>query len=688
MAKSTKMNHLKGESSPYLQQHVKNPVDWYPWSEKALEKARRQDKPILLSIGYTACHWCHVMAHESFEDEETATLMNQLFINIKVDREERPDLDKIYQTAHALLTQRGGGWPLTVFLTPQDLMPFFSGTYFPKDPRYNLPAFKYVLRNIADLYHNHKQDIIAQNIELEKVLSYEPITDNTKIKLTYQPIELAKETLALSYDDKYGGFGTAPKFPQPTILNFLLETHRPHHHSKDDTFLAKKETIVSNTLRHMAEGGLYDQLEGGFFRYSVDAAWRIPHFEKMLYDNAQLLSVYAKASTTYHNPLFTNVAMTTAKWVLKNLQDKSGGFYSSLDADSEDQEGKYYVWNKYEIQQKLLPQEYAVVNSYYGLESPPNFETFWHLSIAKPIDTVASELKLSHAEVSTLLKSANKKLITIRHKRILPDFDKKILTAWNALMIKALFTAGDLLNESDLIKAANKALSFLYHNVWKKNRLMANFKDNQARFPGYLDDYAFLLSAVITALQIKWSTQYSLFAINLAEALLKFFEDQNNGGFFFTSKTHEKLIQRPKSMTDESLPSGNGIAAQALLILGYLLGETRYLDAAQKTLVVSWDMLSRYPVEHCSLLSALNDFLKPPSLIIIRGPGHDIKLWHELAKKHPKYLTFAIPNDITELPGLLSNHQLSKKPSATICEGTVCREIIHDFDQFHKILFN
>ncbi len=648
-----KANHLLHETSPYLQQHAYNPVDWYPWGEEALNKARQENKPILLSIGYAACHWCHVMAHESFEDTETAKLMNELFVNIKVDREERPDLDKIYQTAHYLLTQRSGGWPLTIFLSPDTLTPFFSGTYFPRETRYQLPAFKEVLNALADTYQHRSDDIQQQNQELLRLLNHQNSYAETTVKLNEQPIAQATEILQYSYDSANGGFGGAPKFPQPTRLELLLQSKLP---------------LVSATLRHMAEGGIFDQLRGGFYRYAVDASWRIPHFEKMLYDNGQLLYLYALAGKIYTETLFKHIARETAEWVIAEMQSPEGGYYSSLNADSEGHEGKFYIWNKSEVEKLLSPEEYKMVSHHFGLDQSANFENQWHLYIASPLE-------------NNKLITAKQKLLEAREKRARPSRDEKILTAWNALMIKGMLMAGYLLQEKNFLDSAERAIQFIYKNLWKNKRLLASYKDGKAHLSAYLDDYAFLLDALITSLQISWNTQHLHFATELADILLSDFQDTAAGGFFFTANTHEKLLYRPKTFMDEAIPSGNGVLVRSLITLGHLLGETRYLDAAEKTLSAAWPMLIQYPAEHCSLLMGLKNFFEPAQIIIIRGEGDELKTWQEYCKNKNVLhsVVFAIPSTEQNLPGELAARKAGKKTSAYICQGTQCSAVIEDF---------
>lgn len=659
-------NHLAKESSPYLQQHAHNPVNWYPWGDEALEKARRENKPVLLSIGYAACHWCHVMAHESFEDKATAELMNRLFVNIKVDREERPDLDKIYQTAHYLLTQRSGGWPLTIFLTPDDLTPFFSGTYFPLDARYQLPAFKTVLQDIANLYNDRMPDIQQQNIELQKILQHEIVAPAAQ--LNGEPLQLAAHALQGSYDEMNGGFGGAPKFPHPAILEFLLHYASP---------------MAADTLRNMADGGIYDQLAGGFFRYSVDAYWRIPHFEKMLYDNGLLIFLYAQAAVTYNQPLFADIARETGEWLMHTMQSPEGGYFSSINADSEGHEGKFYVWEKQDIEALLTPDQYAVINLYFGLDNAPNFENRWHLYVAQSLESIAAHLNMPSAKARKLLHTAKHALLNARQKRIAPSCDTKILTAWNALAIKGMITAGVTLQHPAFIDSALRALDFIHQKLWQQQRLLAVYKDDNKPLPAYLDDYAFLLDALLTVLQSNWRSDYLQWTVELADAMLQHFFDANNGGFFFTADDHEKLLYRPKIMMDEAIPSGNGVAVRVLLTLGYLLGEPRYINAAEKTLLSTWPALARFPIEHCELLSGLKAYLAPPTIIIIRGNEKDSRLWQAACKTNSN-IVFAIASDEQNLPPALATKKIQGKVCAYVCQGNQCLDVITDIEQLKE----
>jgi uncharacterized protein YyaL (SSP411 family) len=639
MSSPQKANRLAQETSPYLQQHAHNPVDWHPWGDEALEKARRENKPILLSIGYASCHWCHVMAHESFEDEETAKVMNELFVNIKVDREERPDLDKIYQTAHYVLTQQSGGWPLTVFMMPDDHAPFFSGTYFPREPRYQLPAFKDVLRSLSNIYHKQPDEIKHQNDELLKILCYQNSSE-AEVSLDDQPLQLGMQVLQRSYDQVHGGFGPAPKFPHPTMIEFALENNSP---------------MAFATLHNMAEGGVYDQLEGGFYRYSVDAKWQIPHFEKMLYDNGQLLFLYSLA--VKQQPDFLEVVQQTAEWIKNKMQSDEGGYYSSLDADSEGHEGQLYVWNKSEIESILSKDEYQLINLVYGLVLPPNFEKKWHLTVSHSLAMTAERLKITLIKAKKLLLSAKEKLLTVRNKRIFPARDEKVLTSWNALMIKGMLAAGYVSQEKHFLESAERALSFIRKKLWSNHRLLVSYKDKKAHLSAYLDDYVFLCDALIMSLKISWNKDNLLFSIELAEIILKQFV-HNDGGFYFTIDEHEKLLYRPINFSDEPTPSGNAVAAKILMMLGHLTGETRYLDAAEKTLRAAWSMLNNMPAEQ-------------------------IKIWRDQVDVLHNTV-FAIPDEDSGLPGVLASNALAGKVYAIICEGVTCSSPIMDLEEFKK----
>ena len=699
MSGPARTNALANETSPYLLQHADNPVDWQPWGPEALDRARLEDKPILLSIGYSACHWCHVMAHESFEDEDTARLMNELYVNIKVDREERPDIDKIYQTAHQLLARRTGGWPLTVMLTPDDHAPFFAGTYFPDAPRHGMPSFRQVLSGVAQLYRERRDDIRKQNASLiEALASLEPGAGARAgagagagagaegAPLTAAALDAARAALMQSYDARHGGFGDAPKFPHPTNIERLMRDYAARPASADG---AAGLAAATFTFRKMCGGGLYDHVGGGFCRYSVDAQWMIPHFEKMLYDNGPLLSVAAELHQITGDAVFARVARETAAWVMREMQSPEGGYYSTLDADSEGEEGKFYVWTPDEVRALVSGDEYTALASRFGLDRAPNFEgSHWHLHAFREVSDVARDIGASETETAQRIDRALATLFEVRSHRVRPGRDDKVLTSWNGLMIKGMATAGRILGAPELVASAERAVEFIRGTMWRDGRLHATYKDGRARFNGYLDDYASLTDGLLALLVSRWSARDLEFAIALADAMLAHFEDREHGGFFFTADDHERLIHRPKPMTDDSLPSGNGVAATVLGRLGHLLGDTRYLRAAERVLHAARDGLERFPHAHTALLVGLEEHLDPPEIVVIRGEPDALESWRARATAGyaPRRLVIAIPDDATELPALLAERAPRGDAVAYVCEGHVCDAPITAFDAFHARL--
>ena len=666
------VNRLAGEASLYLRQHAANPVDWYPWGPEALERARAEDKPILLSVGYSACHWCHVMAHESFEDPVVAELMNQRYVCVKVDREERPDLDRIYQTAHQLLTQRGGGWPLTMFLSPGDQRPFFGGTYFPPEPRHGLPAFREVLERVAAWYQAHRDEAAKLGADLVAAFAHLQPPPGAGGEPTRAPLAAARAALTRDFDGTFGGFGGAPKFPHPANIEFLLGAWRA---SADD---AKPDLqalyMATLTLTRMSEGGLYDQLGGGWCRYSVDPYWMIPHFEKMLYDNGQLLAVASQAAVATGEPLFRQVAGETADWLRREMEHPDGGYYATLDADSEGHEGRYYVWTPDAARAALEAREYAVLARRYGLDRGANFEGTWHLHAYVSLAEVAEAEGLEPAEAESLLDSARAKLLAVRERRVRPGRDEKIITGWNGLAISGLAATARALARPDLADAAGRAASFLHSHCWVGGRLLSVYAGGEARHPAYLDDHAMLAWGLTELLQARWDSRWLGWAIELAELLLARFEDREAGGFWFTADDAETLILRPKTWADDATPAGNGVAARLLVRLGYLLAEPRYLAAAERTLRAAWPMLERYPQAHTTLLSALDDWTAPPDVVVLRGAGCDLGDWvAELDKYYdPKRYVVAVPADATGLPAALADKAPQATTVAYVCRGTTC----------------
>lgn len=674
-------NRLSQQTSPYLLQHANNPVDWYPWAEEALQLARTSGKPILLSIGYSACHWCHVMAHESFEDEATAELMNKLFINIKVDREERPDLDKIYQTAHQILTQRPGGWPLTLFLRPDNQMPFFAGTYFPREPRGGMITFKELMQRINNWYREHPEELQEQNRQLDDILLKIAESESGDTMPDIELIEKSVTQLKNAFDSQYGGFGKAPKFPHPTNLERLLRYH--YKNPSDNNSLH----IAAFTLQQMALGGMNDQIGGGFCRYSVDDRWEIPHFEKMLYDNGPLLALYAQAYSIDKNPLFLHTCKETADWVMCEMQSPQGGYYSSLDADTEGEEGKFYTWTQDEIRAVLDDNEYAVISYHYGLNRPANFEGKWNPHVYMDIEDIVEEINIETRQVSTYLDSARRKLFSHREKRVKPGRDEKILTSWNALMIKGMAIAARLCKQPEWGHSAQRAVDFIHDTLWQDGRLLATCKDSKAHLNAYLDDYSYLIDALLELLQFEWRNTDVEFARQLADILLESFEDKRHGGFFFTSDDHEDLIQRPKPYTDDAMPSGNGIAAYALQRLGNLLGNSRYLQATERCLQAAGPSMAEQTWGCTSMLLALEEFHQPVNIIVLRGEPENLKnMLQQLADKyHADYMIFAISAQQDNLPESLTHKSAAGEFTAYLCRGATCgppyhslTDLIHD----------
>ena len=656
-------NRLSGETSPYLQQHAANPVDWYPWGEEALARARAEDKPILLSVGYSACHWCHVMAHESFEDAAVAAVMNRLFVNVKVDREERPDIDQIYQAAHQMLVQRAGGWPLTMFLSP-DGTPFFGGTYFPRTARYGMPAFPDLCERIAAIWREKRVEIDAQNGEVRNALARTvPQPAGQRSELSPEVLGAMLDNLRASFDARHGGFGAAPKFPHPTDLELCMRKGEPE--------------IARLSLARMCEGGIFDQLGGGFCRYSTDAHWSIPHFEKMLYDNGPLLGLLADAWVLTREALFARCAEETAGWIMRGMQSPQGGYYSSLDADSEHEEGKFYVWTREEAASVLSSEEYAEVARHYGLDQPPNFENrFWHLRLNA---AVANDV---------VLGAAKKKLFAAREKRVRPGRDEKILVSWNALAIRGMAHAGRVFSRPDWIVSARRALEFIRSALWREGRLLATYKDGRAHLSAYLDDHAFLLAAILELLQERFSNEELAFAQALADLLLAQFEDPEAGGFFFTARDHEQLIHRPKPGQDNATASGNAVAAWALGRLAAVTGEERYRRAAERTLELFYPPMRDYPAGYAAMAIALDELLRPPRTLILRGKSEALRGWQaELGQEFLTDVTvLAIPDGVQGLPALLDKPARSEPVNAWLCQGVTCLAPMADLVNLKKTL--
>jgi len=653
-------NRLAHETSPYLQQHAQNPVDWYPWGAEALERARREDKPILLSIGYSACHWCHVMAHESFEDPAVAAVMNRLFVNVKVDREERPDLDQIYQTAHQMLAQRTGGWPLTMFLTPEGA-PFFGGTYFPKQARYGMPAFPDLCERIAGIWREQRTEIAAQNEQVLQAFARTlPHEAAPPTELSAEVVRALLDNLRANFDAQLGGFGSAPKFPHPADLELALREG--------------EKDIALVTLERMCEGGIYDQLGGGFCRYSVDAQWMIPHFEKMLYDNGPLLGLLADAWLITGAALYARCAEETAGWLMREMQSPEGGYYSSLDADSEHEEGRFYVWSRDEVRALLSPGQYDAFAPRFGLDGPANFEGHhWHLRVARGM-APGSE---------ALIEAARAKLFAAREQRVRPGRDEKVLVSWNALAIRGMAHAGRVFGKPQWLASARRAAEFIRSRMWKDRRLLATCKDGRAHLNAYLDDYAFLIAALLELMQAQFSARDLAFATELADTLLAEFEDPDAGGFFFTGRSHERLYHRPKPAHDQATPSGNAVAAWGLARLAALTGEQRYARAAERTVALFYPQMRDHPAGFAAMAVALSEQLSPPSVLVLRGRGQELARWQEeLAREYlPDGMVLAVPEGSSGLPAPLDKPNRPEPVNGWLCRGVTCLPPIGDLIQ-------
>ncbi|HEX3239403.1 MAG TPA: thioredoxin domain-containing protein, partial [Solirubrobacterales bacterium] len=596
-------NRLAEETSPYLLQHKDNPVDWQPWGPEALERAAREDKPILLSIGYSACHWCHVMERESFEDEETAALMNASFVPIKVDREERPDVDDIYMEAVQGMTGQGG-WPLTVFLDPEGV-PFYGGTYFPPEPRQGMPSFRQVLEATAGAYRNQREELREASARIRESLGAVGKVEQSGEPLDQSILAQAISGLEANFDRSNGGFGGAPKFPPASTLEFLLDRGQ--------------NEPVRLTLDKMMYGGIYDQLGGGFARYSVDATWLVPHFEKMLYDNALLASVYLHAWQLTGEASYRRVCEETLDYVLREMTDSSGGFYSTQDADSEGVEGKFYVWMPADIREALGEADAAIVEKLWGVTESGNFEGHNILHCAKTPAEVATEMGLEEEQVREATSRARSQLYEARRQRVAPARDDKVLTAWNGLMQRAFAEAGRILDRQDYRDAAVANAQFLLGAMRTDSGLLRSWRNGNARIPAYLEDYAALANAVLSSYESTGNLRFFSEARALAdEALTRFWDDEIET-FFDTASDHERLIGRPRELTDNATPSGMSLMAEALLRLAAFTGEHRHREHAERVLAPLIPDMLKQPLAFGHLLCALDDFVGPMDEVAIVG---------------------------------------------------------------------
>ncbi len=679
-------NRLANASSPYLRMHADNPVHWQPWDDAALAQARDLDMPILLSIGYSACHWCHVMAHECFENPEIAEAMNQDFVNIKLDREERPDIDHVYQLAHQAFNGRGGGWPLTMFLDPQDLSPFYSGTYFPPTPRHGLPAFPEVLRGVRAYFDQHRDELRGRAATLREWLQR---VDDVRVAApldSERVIAKAIEGLAARFDPDWGGSRGAPKFPRATELEWLL----------DRVDSPDARAMAEFTLDRMATRGLQDHLGGGFFRYCVDAQWTIPHFEKMLYDNAQLCPVYARAAVAADDAAEQRARAAAAArgivdWLARDMSAPTGAFYSALDADSADGEGGFYLWTREQARAALPSSWHALAERAFGLDRPPNFEDReWHLLRATPLHAVADAMQRAPAAVAAEYAQLRERLLRARTDREPPARDDKILTAWNALAIAGLARTARLLDDDRCADMAHRALTAVRASAWIDGELFANAAEPAARIPGFLDDYAFLLDALLETLQLAFERRDLEWAIALADTLCDRFAAAD-GGFWFSTPQHATPMARSRRWTDDALPSGNGVAIRALLRLGHLVGEARYLECAERGLHAASGALQQYPEACPGLLRALVEFEHPRTQIVVRAPSAAAAHWRGAIRRalaadgtvagDASADVLVIPELTGPLPGLLATRVMRHaEGTCWVCTGLTCQAPIESPD--------
>ncbi|MFM7735264.1 MAG: thioredoxin domain-containing protein [Alphaproteobacteria bacterium] len=669
-------NRLAREQSPYLRQHAHNPVDWYPWGPDALDRARREDKPILLSIGYSACHWCHVMERESFEDEAIAARMNRDFVCIKVDREERPDLDTVYMNAVQMLSG-SGGWPLTVFLSP-DGRPFYGGTYYPPEDRWGRPGFPRVLESLATAWRDRRDEVHAASGRLLDAMARLSVFEQDDSALRPETVARGAEAILGHVDRARGGLGSAPKFPNVGAFHLLLRRHRA-------TGRPELLDAVRLTLDRMADGGIHDQLGGGFHRYSTDAEWLVPHFEKMLYDNAQLVPLFLDSHLVCGSTLHRDAAIATLDWMRREMAN-GDGFASAQDADSEGEEGLFYTWRIEEIENLLSPDEAAVLTRRYRVDSDGDFAEPGQairrsiLHVGPTLAEIAVEIARPEREVATLLESARRKLLAAREKRTWPGRDDKVLTAWNALAIRAFARGAAVLDRPDLLEVALRADAFLERElVSGDGRLLRTWNEGVARYDATLEDHALLASARIDLFAATGDPAHLERARRLADAMLERFHDDAGGGFFLTASDGEALVDRPKPAFDGSIPSGNAAAAEALQRLGRVTGVTRYTDAAREVMRTFGGPLLRQPLGMAHLLAVLDDELRGPSEVVVAGPPNDPATRALLAAAHaawePGRETFLVDTERRDatLPEAVSGKStVDGRPAAFVCRGQAC----------------
>ena len=674
-------NRLIGETSPYLLQHAHNPVDWYPWGPEALERARNEEKPILLSIGYSACHWCHVMERESFEDEAIAALMNEHFVNIKVDREERPDLDAVYMEAVQMLTG-SGGWPMTVFLTPEG-KPFYGGTYFPPADRMNIPGFPRLLMSVASAYRNNRGEIDRVTGQLTEQMGRSSHIEPGMTPLSVETLHQAYSFLASNFDYQNGGFGAAPKFPQPMTPEFLL---RYHHHGYNPRAL----DMVEMTLHKMAYGGMYDQVGGGFHRYSTDAFWLVPHFEKMLYDNALLARLYLHAWQLTKKELYRRICEETLDYVLREMTDPLGGFYSAQDADSEGEEGKFFIWSPEEIDRVLGPEDGPAFRSYYGVTTAGNFEGANILNVKTEPTQAANQLGLSLEELEEIIRRGKGKLLAVREERVHPLLDDKVLSSWNGMMLRSIAEAGIALGKEDYLEAANKNAAFLLDNIRPQGRLLRSWREGEAKLLGYLEDYACVADGLLALHEATLEGRWLVEAVGLAESMIELFWDDGIGGFYDTGTDHETLVIRPRDVFDNAQPAGSSVAAEVLLKLAVITGRDDYAAKATAPMRALNRLMAGAPGGTGHWLAALDFYVSTPREIAMIGKPGDPATRALLEQVFNRYLpnkvvvggtanaegaagVAAVPTPLLEGRGMMNG-----MATAYVCQNYVCQLPVTD----------
>ena len=679
-------NRLVHETSPYLLQHAHNPVDWYPWGEEAFNKAKADGKPILLSIGYSACHWCHVMERESFENEKIAGLMNELFVSIKVDREERPDLDEIYMNAVQMLTGRGG-WPMTMFLTP-DGKPFYGGTYFPPEDRYGTPGFPKILTGVANAYSEKPLDVEKSVNQILAALARMSSSSESQKPFSSEVVGQCAEQLSQAYDSENGGLGKAPKFPNVGVYELFL---RHYHHSKTERYLE----MLTQTLRKMADGGIYDHVGGGFHRYSVDEKWLVPHFEKMLYDNAQLVRIYAQAFSVTKDEYFKRVVDETVGYLLREMLDPNGGFYSTQDADSEGEEGKFFVWSPAEVQQILGEEASEIFCRIYDVSEQGNFEEKNILHPILRMEQASKYFRKTQSEIEDVISDAKRKLFQEREKRIKPFRDEKIITAWNGLMLSGLAEAIKISPAPAYMEAANGTVEFIFTKLFRDGYLLHTYKNGTAKLLAYLDDYAFLAVGLLDLYEATFDRSKLTKAVQLTDIMLREFWDETNGAFFSTGKSHEQLIARAKPVFDGSIPSGNAMATQLLLRLYHLTATDIYLKRAETVLRSFYDAMESQPFGFAHLVCALDFYLEKPKEIVVVGTSDDANTEKLIRAIHSVYL----PNKTMQLVGpeeplekisplLQGKTQIAGQATVYVCHNFTCSQPATDWVSLKALLEN